>query len=381
MAYTILDVKSDLSGMLKGTTTDKIPGILNILKRAGRQLLLDIDPEETRRVQEITNALFDSVYDYSAPSDLKGNKVIDIRPYVNRKFKFQQKNAESFDFDKESNTFLVKYANGIKSVRISVPLTSPKLIDNFSSITSGGTWAVGDDATNLTLDSLNAVTGSSSLNFDLDGATTTGYIEKTFNTAIDLSADDEISSLFLYVYFPASSAITNVILRWGNSNSVYWSSTVTAANDGAFHNGWNLLRFDWNGATETGSVDPAAIDYVRITVTYDGTAETDIRVDNLVSNIGQLHEMEYYSKFMYTSTAGVWQEDPAEDTDIVKLDTDSYNIYLNKCAEFACQTVQKLNRDVGYFKKEYDDGVTAYQSDRKSEAKKSQEVYYTPTKR
>lgn len=379
--YTLLDVKSDLSGMLKGTTTDKIPGILSILKRAGRQLMLDIDPDETRRTQEITNAIYDQVYDYPLPSDVKGEKVIDLRPYVNRDWKFNQKNAESFDFDKEKNTLVVKYDSGIKSIRISAVGTAPTTIDKFTSITDGGTWAVGDDGTNLTLDQQNFVSNRASLNFDMDGSTTTAYIDKTYEFPTNLSNDEDISSLFLYVYFPDSTQITNVNLRWGDSATVYWDRTVTEAQDGAFHNGWNLLRFDWNGATETGSPDSSAIAYIRITITYDGTAETDIRTDNLVSGRGRIYELEYYSKFLYTSTAGVWQEDPLEDDDIVKLDTDSYNIYLNKVAEFACQTVQKLRGDVDYFKKEYNDGVISYTSSRKSEAKKSQEIIYTPLKR
>ncbi len=379
--YTVLDVKSDLSGMLKGTTSDKIPGILSILKRAGRQLLLDIDPDESRRTMEITNALYDQVFDYPLPSDVKGDRVIDIRPYVNRDWKFQQRNAESFDFDKEATTFVVEYNSGVKSIRISAPITAPRTIDQFTSLTDGGTWAVGDDATNLTLDTLNFVQGSSSINFDMSGVGTTAFVEKTYTTTIDMSADEDISALFLYVYFPDSSAITNVNLRWGDSATVYWNRTVTQAQDGAFHNGWNLLRFDWNGATQTGSPTSSAFKYARITITYDGTAETDIRLDNLVSTRGKIFEIEYYSKFLYTTTAGVYQEDPLNDSDIVKLDTDSYNIYLNKVAEFACQTVQKLNADLPYFKKEYNDGVISYQSSRKSERKKSQEIYYTPLKR
>lgn len=381
MAYTILNVKSDLSGRLKGTSTDKIPDILSILKLAGRQLLLDIDPEETRRVQQISNALYEDIYDYPLPADLKGNKIIDIRPLVNRDEKFIQRNSEAFDFDKEKSTFNVKYNSGVKSIRIAANLRSPKTLDDFSSLTSGGTWTAGDDATNITLDTLNYVQGSSSINFDLDGSTTDAYIEKTYSTAIDLSDDEDKSSLFLWIYLPDASIMTSVELRWGNSSTIYFSNTVTQANSGAFVNGWNQLRFDWNGATETGSVDTENIDYVRITVNYDGTADTDLRVDNLTVNLGAIYELEHYSKYLFKNSSGTWQEDPSDDSDIVNLDTDSYNIYLDKVSEYACQTVQKLNSDVPYFRELYDKGVTAYQSDRKSEAKKTQEVYYLPTKR
>ena len=114
MSYTIANVKSDLAAMIKGTTIDKIPNIWSILKRAGTQLLLDNDPDETRRRQQITNALYSNVFAYTCPADLNCNKVIDIRPLVNRSEKFIQRNAEAFDYDKEISSFQIKYNSGIK---------------------------------------------------------------------------------------------------------------------------------------------------------------------------------------------------------------------------------------------------------------------------
>lgn len=381
MSYTIADVKSDLSAMLKGTTTDKIPNIFSILKRAGRQLLLDIDPDETKRISEITNALYDNVYDYQLPADVKGKKIIDIRPYVNRSGKVTQRTSETFDFDKENDTIQIKNNSGVKSIRIAASVSAPKTIETFSSLTSGGTLTGNDDCTNLTLDVQNYVAGSSSINFDLSGAGTTGYIDKTYSTVFDLSDYEDKSAFFLYLYLPDSSILTSITLWWGNDTSNYFSATATQAQDGAFHNGWNLIRFDWNGATETGSVDTTAIDYIRFSFVYDGTADTDLRLDSLTLALGQIYESEYYSKYLYTDTNGTWKENPETDSDIVKLDTDSYNIYLNKVAELACQTVQRLNADVGYFRQEYQQGIIAYQSDRKSEAKRIKQNYYTLLKR
>jgi hypothetical protein len=157
---------------------------------------------------------------------------------------------------------------------------------------------------------------------------------------------------------------------------------VTAAQDGAFHNGWNLLRFDWNGATVVGSPDETAVDYLRFTVNYNGTAETDIRLDNIICNRGTIYEIDYYSKYLFTDgTTSAWKEKASDDSDIVNLDTDSYNIYLNKCAEFACQNIKTMSSDAASFKKDYDNGIALYQGKNKSEAKKPTANYYILFKR
>lgn len=41
MNQTIQNLKSDLSGILQGTTTNKITNLNRVIERAGRKLLLD----------------------------------------------------------------------------------------------------------------------------------------------------------------------------------------------------------------------------------------------------------------------------------------------------------------------------------------------------
>ena len=56
-------------------------------------------------------------------------------------------------------------------------------------------------------------------------------------------------------------------LRFGSSYSAYYQSSVTAQFTGsAFKQGWNLLGFNWNTATITGSPSTSAIDYLRFQV-------------------------------------------------------------------------------------------------------------------
>jgi hypothetical protein len=134
MSYTILNAKSDLNGILKGTTTNKITNILGVFERAARDILLEIDPAETRREAQITNAIYDKVYDYVAPTDLKSDKIIDIFPQVNRSIVDNMHNtyAKNFDMRKGLGTemFSVESNTGIKVIRIKANVDDGTTISN-----------------------------------------------------------------------------------------------------------------------------------------------------------------------------------------------------------------------------------------------------------
>ena len=84
MSYSVQQLKVDLEGVLHGTTTNEITNINGLINRAARQLLLDLDAQETKRTVEFTTPIFNTVTDYAIPADVKGNKLIDIRPQVKR---------------------------------------------------------------------------------------------------------------------------------------------------------------------------------------------------------------------------------------------------------------------------------------------------------
>lgn len=387
MAFTVATLKDDIEAQMHGTTLNKVQGVDALINRAGRQVLMDVDPQETKRLMPIANAIYDDVKIYTAPVDLKGDKIIDIRPQLNRSAQrdnFTKVHNEIFDLKKAGNTFSLEHRDSVKFLRLSKELTTGVTIHKADSITDNGTWAVGDDATNLTRDTLNFVGGNAALNFDLNGAGTTAFIENSTMDAVDLTDHEDVGALFLFVYLPNASAITDVTLRWGSSTSDYWSVTVTAPHVGtAFQNGWNLLRFDWNGAAVTGSPTVTAVDTLRVALTYDGTADTDIRVDNIVSRLGEIWETLYYSKYLFRTSAGVWGEEVTADSDSINLDTDSYNLLVFKGAEFAAQQQQGEDGpfDLGYFQAEYTRGVDRYQRMYKSEVEKTKSSYYTPQSR
>ncbi len=381
MPYTVLQAKDDLSGMMKGTTTGKITNVLQLLNRAARDVLEYVDPQETKRKAQIASAVYDEVYDYAAPADLKGNKIIDLRQQTGRQSdsNFSQTYSAQFDINKglSDNSVQVAFNQGTKFIRIKKKLSGLVAVNEADSLADNGTWVGSNDAGNLTLDTNKFVSGSGSVKFDISGATTTATLTNADMTAIDLSEHEDESSMFLWLDFSDSSLITNVELRWGSDSTNYWSRTVTAPHFGSFVDGWNLLRFNWDGATETGTGVSSAIDYLQVNITYDGTADTNLRIDNVTSNKGKIFDVVYYSKFLFTDgTSGAWKEAAEDDTDTVNLDTESYNLWLYRAAELAAQQIEKVKDDTNYFSSQFRRALSRYKSMYKSEVMSPQNSYY-----
>ena len=125
MAYNIQQLKADLEGILHGTTTNQISGLDNLINRAARQLLLDVDPQETKREVEFVNPIFNTVFDYPIAADVKGNKIIDIFPSVNRQPVdiWNQAYNQAFDIAKQNvfslaNMFTINFNTSLKTIMI-----------------------------------------------------------------------------------------------------------------------------------------------------------------------------------------------------------------------------------------------------------------------
>ncbi len=378
MAYTITQLKTDLEARLHGTSLNRVQNVDGIINRAAGKILLDLDIAETKRTATIANTIHSSIYDYQLPSDLKGSKIINIYSQTGSINPISKVYTTNFEVNKLTNTFAVKYNSGTKTLKYSSSgLGSGTTIDTLGAV---GGWAATADCENLEADSNNYKSGNSSLKFDLSGASTSGYLETSTLTSVNLSSTKQEGSIFLWVYLPTSSIITNFILRFGSGAGAYWSKTETTQTDGtSFIDGWNLLRFNWSSATKTGSPDASAISYARITITYDGTASNDLRVDNMVYRYGELFSIDYYSKCLFRTSAGVWQESVDDDSNIVNLDTDSYNILLDKCAELASRQIAGTDSNFDYqtYIADYREGIKRYQFQNKSEVNKPKSTYYT----
>lgn len=387
---TPITSQSELFDEVNGAMRGKFSQVQSrqvICNRAIKYVLGDVDLRSAKRSAQLSPNLYANSYEYAAPSDLKGEKIIDIRKQVNRPSNERWLLVDDVDFDRlKSHSYYrvaVRDENFSKLLRIdAIDTSKSKVLHSCESLTANGTWAATADASNLTLDNDNYITGGGSLNFDMASGAATGYIENSGMTAVDLTDYDEKGSIFVWVFIPDYSdaeadTVTNFILRWGNDSSNYWSRTVTTNNEGVtFYDGWNLLRFDWNGATETGTVAPASIDYLRLTVTKSTSlaADTDWRVDNFVARIGEIYNVVYYTKYGWQNSSGAYIEESSATTDLVVADTEEIQGITFKTAEYAAQELLDYD-SVTYFRQEYQDWKKQYEKNFPSEALKKQRNY------
>lgn len=385
--YSIQDLKNDLEGVLHGTTVNQIQNIDGVINRAARQLLLDLDPQETKRTVQFVAPIFNTVYDYPIAADVKGNKLIDIFPQTDRipQNVWMQSYNQAFDVGKQNvfsmtNMFTLNFNSSIKTLRMNSPwLEAPDVINNIDDITNNGTWATGGTASNLTENNTNYVQGIGSLQFDVTvGA---GYIENSTMTAVDLSAVSKQSSIFVWVYVPVGANLSSVNLLWGSSAANYYSSTVILNQQGvAFQNGWNLCQFVWSTAIVNGAPDDTAINYARVSLAIATADATACKVNGMNSILGSILSYSYYSKYLFRNASTLaFQEKVLDDSDLINLDTESYNLLFNQVALLATQQqqgVDALNYDGMFFKKNYDDGLVRYKAMYKSELQKPQSTYY-----
>lgn len=330
MSFTITQVKENLTGLGHGGTLKKVRNIEAMFERSAAAFLLKLRPLETMRNATLVSTIHDDVYNYSLPSDF--GALIDLIPQDNRNGwdKAVRNLARQFDLQKatRNKTISIEGSEGSKIIRINWKSRQGKVLHTMNSITSNGTWGAVGTATGIKANTIFKISGSGSIEFDI--VTTGDGIQNTTMTALDLTDEDEVADIFVWMYF--GTVPTSVSALWGNDLTAnYWTSTAqtTQADGTAFKVGWNLLKFSWSSATETGTVDPATIDAFRITVASG--AQNNVRVDNILFSIGRNFDIKYYSKYLIKNSAGTWISRTTDDGDILVLDNDSLPQFLMEC--------------------------------------------------
>lgn len=381
--YLISDLKNDLEGLGHGTSVSDITNLDQMIWRAARQVLSDVDPPETKRISELTGGVFDQVYRYACMTDLKQDKIIDIRPQASRTLddNFEATRGLQFDLYKTlKQSTSIEYDDGTRYLKIAKVLNRGLLLNECESLTANGAWAGSGGATNLSVDTLYYINGGSSLKFDV-GATG-GYVENSTMTQIDLTTHEKTASLFVWIYIPTSAAVTaltSVTLRWGNDSSNYYTASATANFDSTdFHIGWNLLQFTWPSSS-TGTVTATAYDYLRLTLTTTASV-VGFRVDSFYSRLPSIYEVVYYSGFLFRDAiTGIFSEQIVNDTDIINLGSAGYNLLVNQCGlQAALQRGSEGSVDMNYFKGIYENDIKKYNIKYPSESLPIVATYYRP---
>ena len=393
--------QSELNTEVAATASGKFTAanFLTIANRGIRNVLSDIDIRSSIRSVALSPNLFDEVYQYTDPSDMKGNKIIDIQPQVKRGRYDMWTLVTAEEFDRKKQDLRVdRYGDSLelkgtqwlgdnliafsRDDLVNKILLS-RLIDDqelaIDSLDSVGDWTGFGDGSNLTADADNYVKGSASINWDInaDGGTTAGIVNSSLST-FDVSVYKTNGSILVWAYVSSATNLTNYIIRIGSSASAYYSITVTTNNEGnAFYAGWNLLRFDFANKSTTGTPDDDACDYCALYMTKDSgkTSETDYRFDNLVMKLGDHYNVIYYSRYLWQSSAGTYLEDATTTTDLINCETDEYNLFIEKTSQYMEQHLKKFDKAKEH-KVAYDEMKAKYIMDNPSQAMMLVQEYY-----
>lgn len=385
----------ELQGMMHGTTLSQVTNLYGVYNRAARRLLEDVDPQETK-VYYAFGKVYQGVFGYQLPTDVKGNKVVDFYPQANRTLSDNFAQVYNKDFSLYKNywvkpNFTPKYNSAVRTIELNASeLVSGIQVNAADLINDNGQWNAGGTAStpiNNSVFATDGVNGSVQTNLAAGANPSTGYLYNSTMTAVDLTNNyNNNANFFFQVYLPNASAFTSLDFRIGSSSGNYYemSGITTTSLGNTFANGWNLISVPWSSMTTVGTPVLTAINYIYIGFTYNGTAQVQVLINQFYSRIGVLFTMEYYSKYLFRDgTSGVFQETVTADSNVVNLDTDGYNGFLFAAGAEAVQQMQGLDAlffDASKFETRYQAWLATYKAKYKSEILKPQGQYYQTPK-
>jgi hypothetical protein len=375
--FTITQIKEHLTAMGHSGTLNKVRYFEAACERAANTMVNKVKLAESQRLATLSQTVHDKLYEYALPSDYLS--IIDLYPQGDRTNRdwAQRIKAGRFDLLKAltNKSITIEGSEGTKKMRINWKIRSAKVLNTMDSYNGNGTFSAVGSAVNIKTDTIIKYSGGGSVRFDL--VATGDGIQSSDMSAIDLTDEDEIGEFVVPIYF--SAVPTSVSLIFGNDLTTnYWTTVAqtTQADGTAFKAGWNIIKFPWSTATETGTVDPATIDAVKITVAK-ATALADIRVDNILCSIGYAFDIKYYSKYMFQSSAGAYESRPSTDDSNVLCDNDSLQIFLLELLKAIAHQLEGTDSvfDISFADKELSVLYQAYKGEHSDESRKAVATY------
>lgn len=378
MSFTVTQVNDHLLGMGHGGTLNKVRNIEAMYQRSAGRYLLLCKPLEVMRKASF-GPIYDDVYDGATlPTDF--GSAVDLAPQDNRQSWDEafRDPAGQFDLEKalRDKRISIEGLEGSKVMRVNWRSRQGKVLNALTSYNGNGTLAAVGSATGVATDTIFKVYGSGSVKFNLvasgDGIQTTNMSQ------VDLTNESTVADGFVWFYIPTAAAlalITSVSAVWGNDlTTKYWTSVAqTLQADGtALKVGWNLLKFPWSTATQTGTNATTAFDSLKLTVAATG-AIANLRFNKFVFAIGRMFDLKYYSKFLFKDhTAGTWMSRPVTNDDLVMLDEESLPGYLMELLKDMAHQVEGTDSafDITYAEDQLKKIYPAYKGAYPSQVKK-----------
>lgn len=235
------------------------------LDEAMRTLRRTIQPPWV--IKETTIMLFKDVYIYPAASDhsylamierdLNDGKAPGFKPDMNARYT----SLKQFYQDQDGRNLISEVWDGgnrflgirYKDINGTSALVSTNTASNY---TASG------DASSPTAETVETVDGLDTVKFTV----TLSASSATMTEAMPSLSDTDYLKKYYFRWVYLDAVPTSVQLRFGNDSSNYLSKTVTTqfGGQGFQVDRWNLLAFDLNTATTTGTITSTAFDYAAM---------------------------------------------------------------------------------------------------------------------
>lgn len=329
--------KSEISALLQNLDLDTVTNVNGALERAARTCLNQADIPEASGAQPIT--LYGGVYWYPAPDTIFGGAINMVRRQgdANSPLDFSYK-IPLEDFSRQKGNFgngftmALQYKNGEGQIGISSPIPFPQAIIDPMNSTDG--WTAAGSASGLTQDVTNYWQPPASLRFLLTGSST-GTLTKTLTNSNDWSDYQGVGVAFLALQIPAGTDptdLTSVALRLGSDSGNYSEVSATTGFLGAWvANDWLLVALDQAAATDTGTPDWSAIDYVQVRLAHTATM-VNFRVGGLWLALPSPCEILFQSSAIFLNSSGVPVQTIPNDSATIMLNDAAYNLFIYESA-------------------------------------------------
>lgn len=382
-----------LTNLLSGDTGDTNIE-RDLVNSAVRTALSDIDFRGNIREVVLTPNLMDNQYDYALPTDVKADKIIDLRPQnTDSRGEFETYDLvspEEFDRRKKVEKGLATILNDdlTRTLRVAADIEDQTLVlDRFEDTgwRSFDTDAVNDS--DVKADNDDYIEGNGAVRFQTDTTDSTDSaigIQKTDTSAVDISSYLARGSALVDARITTyDTGIHQLTLRLGSDSNNYYQVSDSNQNDcSSFVTGWNKVRFDFQNKTTVGTPTDTAVDYRALFWSRDTTTvallhlnDTDWGFDNLILKRGKYYLLSYYTRNVWQDTAFNVNENSTHDSHALLVQNDELEVIMAKAAEYASQYLRD-NEDVKYWRGEYERLKNAYLMSHPSQANVMTSTYY-----
>ena len=333
---TVADLQNSVAGILSGTNLNNVTNLFVAFERAERITANRLDvPEASGRANYM---LYGGVYQYLAPDEIFGGAVNAMVPQGIAQQPWDYSYKVPVDIFNRTKAYLpngymltFEYDEGQGIIGVSTPNVIPQvLIDPMNATTD---WTAAGTASGLVQDISVFYQQPASLRF-LQG-TGVGTLTKTLSNPFSLSTYEDVGVAFLAIMIPEGTdpaTLTGIELKLGSSSGDYnnvseiegFLGTWTAGN-------FLLVAFDFAGASQTGTPDWSAIDYVQVSLTSTGNI-VNMRVGGLFISLPAAHQLLFQTPAIFKDNGVVSSSIVDNQTEII-LNPAAYVIYEHECAK------------------------------------------------